>query len=275
MTGLSSRAEEKLLGAKMVGRWPSGAPLALAPTHDDPKLGRDAGRHNDFGYADDPRGLKCPVGAHARRANPRDAFDDDGSVNVQLHRMIRRGTSYGPALPEDVLEDDGQDRGVVFVFAGAHLKRQFEFVKTQWLNDGIFIGAPAEKDPLVGPRRHRELHHPATPDPPTPTRLAAVRRDTWRRVLLRPRAAGDELVGGSDDMTDLDRTEGTTMAGGSTRTDRWDALDFAPPAADLVETEPPVLLDYRSGDRVAIITLNRPHADNAITTEMGAPPPRW
>ena len=64
--------------------------------------------------------------------------------------MIRRGTSYGPMLPEGVLEDDGADRGIVFVFAGAHLKRQFEFVKTQWLNDGIFIGAPAEKDPLVG-----------------------------------------------------------------------------------------------------------------------------
>ena len=60
------------------------------------------------------------------------------------------------------------------------------------------------------------------------------------------------------------------MADGSTRTDRWDALDFAPPAADFVETEPPVLIDYRSGDRVAVITLNRPHADNAITTEMGA-----
>src|SRR4029079_14251992 len=54
------------------------------------------------------------------------------------------------------------------------------------------------------------------------------------------------------------------------RTHRWDALDFAPPAADLVETEPPVLIDYRSGDRVAVITLNRQHADNAITTEMGA-----
>jgi hypothetical protein len=53
-------------------------------------------------------------------------------------------------LPDGVLEDDGADRGIVFVFAGAHLKRQFEFVKTQWLNDGIFIGAPAEKDPLVG-----------------------------------------------------------------------------------------------------------------------------
>ena len=70
---------------------------------------------------------------------------------MRLHRMIRRGTSYGPMLPEGVLEDDGADRGIIFVFAGAHPKRQFEFVKTQWLNDGIFIGAPAEKDPLVGP----------------------------------------------------------------------------------------------------------------------------
>ena len=147
----SSRADAELLGAKMVGRWQSGAPLALTPSEDDPALGADPKRNNDFLYGDDPRGFKCPLGAHARRANPRDAFDDDGSVAVQLHRMIRRGTSYGPMLPEGVLEDDGVDRGIIFVFAGAHLGRQFEFVKTQWLNDGIFIGAPTEKDPLVGP----------------------------------------------------------------------------------------------------------------------------
>jgi enoyl-CoA hydratase len=60
------------------------------------------------------------------------------------------------------------------------------------------------------------------------------------------------------------------VADGSTRTDRWKSLDFGPPSPDVEETEPPVLLDYRSGDRVAVITLNRPHADNAITTEMGA-----
>ena len=53
-------------------------------------------------------------------------------------------------------------------------------------------------------------------------------------------------------------------------TDRWAALDFGPPAPDVVETEPPILLDYLSDGRVARITLNRPHADNAITTEMGA-----
>jgi Dyp-type peroxidase family len=145
-----SREDEELLGAKMVGRWQSGAPLVLAPQRDDPELGADPMRNNDFGFADDPRGFKCPLGAHARRANPRDALDQDGSVDVRLHRMIRRGTSYGPSLPPGSLEDDGADRGIVFVFAGTHLKRQFEFVKAQWLNDGIFIGAPPEKDPLVG-----------------------------------------------------------------------------------------------------------------------------
>ena len=118
-----------------------------SPERDDPELGEDPARNNDFGYADDPRGFKCPAGAHARRANPRDALDHDGSVDVRLHRMIRRGTSYGPMLPDGVLEDDGADRGIIFVFAGAHLKRQFEFVKTQWLNDGIFIGAPGREGP--------------------------------------------------------------------------------------------------------------------------------
>jgi enoyl-CoA hydratase/carnithine racemase len=56
----------------------------------------------------------------------------------------------------------------------------------------------------------------------------------------------------------------------STGTDRWAALDFGPPTADVVETEDPVLLDYLADGQVAVITLNRPHADNAITTEMGA-----
>ncbi|MEU8236345.1 Dyp-type peroxidase [Actinoplanes sp. NPDC048967] len=148
----ADRREEALLGAKMVGRWPSGAPLAVAPERDDPELGKDPERNNDFRYGDDPRGFRCPAGAHARRANPRDALDHENTVDVRLHRMIRRGTSYGPILPDGVLDDDGADRGIIFVFAGAHLDRQFEFVKTQWLNDGIFIGAPGESDPLVGPR---------------------------------------------------------------------------------------------------------------------------
>lgn len=164
-----NRAEEELLSAKIVGRWQSGAPLALSPDQDDPELGDDPRRNNDFGYGDDPRGFKCPVGAHARRANPRDALDQEGSVDVRLHRMIRRGTSYGPILPDGVTEDDGIDRGIMFVFAGAHIKRQFEFVKTQWLNDGIFIGAPHDSDPLVG--RHDDSISFTIPQRPIRRRL--------------------------------------------------------------------------------------------------------
>jgi enoyl-CoA hydratase len=52
-------------------------------------------------------------------------------------------------------------------------------------------------------------------------------------------------------------------------TDRWQALDFGPPPSNGEEPESPVLVDYLADGRIALITLNRPHADNAITTEMG------
>ncbi|MGK4580344.1 Dyp-type peroxidase [Kitasatospora sp. HPMI-4] len=140
--------EEELLAAKIVGRWPSGTPLILASERDDPALGADAQRNNDFHYQEaDPHGAICPHGAHARRANPRDS---EIIGDVHLHRMIRRGTNYGPPLPQGVLTDDGADRGIVFVFIGTHLDRQFEFVKSQWLNDGNFAGLDQEKDLLTG-----------------------------------------------------------------------------------------------------------------------------
>ena len=139
-----------MLAAKFVGRWPSGAPLVLAPERDHPELGAGPRRNNAFGYAqEDPRGLKCPIGAHARRVNPRDS---DVIGVVRRHRMVRRSTSYGPMLPVGVLEDHGADRGIVFASIGAHLDRQFEFVKTQWVNDGTFFGAPGLMDLLVGPQ---------------------------------------------------------------------------------------------------------------------------
>ena len=143
----SSPQDEELLAAKMMGRWRSGAPLALSPERDDPSLGGDAGRNNDFLYGNDPIGLKTPTGSHIRRANPRDA---QVAGAVRLHRMIRRGTAYGPLLPEGVMEDDGADRGIMFVFLGAHLKRQFEFVQSEWVNDSTFIGGSGEKDPISG-----------------------------------------------------------------------------------------------------------------------------
>ncbi|MFD4608876.1 Dyp-type peroxidase [Streptomyces sp. NPDC058440] len=146
----SSPEEEELLAAKMVGRWRSGAPLVLAPDRDDPELAADPTRANDFTYRqDDPAGLRCPMGAHIRRMNPRDALEDT-IADVRIHRALRRGTTYGPMLPEGRLDDDGAERGIVFIFMGADLVRQFEFLKTQWGNDGDFVGLGTERDPLIG-----------------------------------------------------------------------------------------------------------------------------
>ncbi|MEU2621445.1 Dyp-type peroxidase [Streptomyces sp. NPDC007157] len=146
----SSPEEEELLAAKMVGRWRSGAPLMLAPEHDDPALAADPQRVNDFAYHEqDPRGLCCPLGAHIRRAYPRDSLVE-GLVDPTIHRALRRAATYGPPLPEGELEDDGADRGIVFIFMGTDLGRQFEFIKSQWINDGDFTGLDTEKDPLVG-----------------------------------------------------------------------------------------------------------------------------
>jgi Dyp-type peroxidase family len=140
--------DEELLAAKLMGRWRSGAPLALCPFHDDPALGADNNRNNDFMFeADDKAGLKTPGGSHIRRTNPRDASI---AGVARIHRMIRRGTAYGPLLPEGVLEDDGADRGLMFAFVGANIGRQFEFVQSEWINDGIFFGGGDDRDPIVG-----------------------------------------------------------------------------------------------------------------------------
>jgi enoyl-CoA hydratase len=71
-------------------------------------------------------------------------------------------------------------------------------------------------------------------------------------------------------VTGTDRQEEDSVATNPTSTDRWKALDFGPPPSGLEEPDSPVLVDYLSEGQVALITLNRPHADNAITTEMGA-----
>lgn len=147
-THSSNHEEQEFLAAKMMGRWRSGAPLALCPFHDDPGLGADPRRNNDFLYQeDDPSGLKTPAGSHIRRTNPRDASI---AGVARIHRMIRRGTAYGPPLPEGVLEDDGAERGLMFAFVGAHPRRQFEFVQSEWINDGVFFGGGRDKDPVVG-----------------------------------------------------------------------------------------------------------------------------
>jgi Dyp-type peroxidase family len=144
----SNADDEEFLAAKMMGRWRSGAPLSLCPVHDDPAIGVDAAKNNDFLFkADDPLGYKTPLGSHIRRVNPRDA---EVAGVARIHRMIRRGTAYGPPLPDGVLEDDGAERGLMFAFVGANLGRQFEFVQSEWMNDSAFFGGTSEQDPVCG-----------------------------------------------------------------------------------------------------------------------------
>jgi len=156
--------DPEFIAAKMAGRWRSGCPLALSPQKDDPSIARDSQRVNNFQYAtDDPKGYLTPLGCHIRRVNPRDALDNT-VTDPRLHKIFRKGSAYGPALPEGVLEDDGKDRGIFIAFANANPQRQFEFVQSQWVNDGDFIAAGAEKDPLASVQSdHGVYTFPAKP----------------------------------------------------------------------------------------------------------------
>ena len=146
------------LAAKMVGRWPSGAPLVLSPDADDPDM--DRARLNAFRYHDqDPQGLRCPVAAHVRRTNPRESLDPDPGSDASLavgkhHRLLRRGRSYGTRIPvEQALHDghDGGPRGLYFLCLNTNLARQFEFVQQTWVNSPKFAGLYDEPDPIVAP----------------------------------------------------------------------------------------------------------------------------
>ena len=137
--------EQELIAAKLMGRWRSGAPLVLAPDKDDPALGADLQRNNDFNYKQmDPHGYAVPLGSHMRRMNPRDT-----AANMNRRRMIRRGATYGPHLPEDAPED-GVERGIAAFVICASLIRQFEFAQNVWANDRNFHELGNERDPIIG-----------------------------------------------------------------------------------------------------------------------------
>jgi deferrochelatase/peroxidase EfeB len=136
------------LASLAIGRRLDGTPLM--PAEGD----------NGFGYRTDPHGRTCPLGAHVRRANPRDLLGDspdDALLTASRHRLLRRGRNYGGPLPQSWtawLEqaDPGPDeeRGLVFIALCADLRRQFEFIQQTWLNSRKFGGLYEERDPLVG-----------------------------------------------------------------------------------------------------------------------------
>ena len=137
--------EQELMAAKLMGRWRSGAPLVLAPNKDDPALGADPQRNNDFDYGKmDPHGYAVPLGSHIRRMNPRDT-----AANMNRRRMIRRGGTYGPHLAEGAPKD-GIERGIAAFIICASLIRQFEFAQNVWVNDRNFHELGNERDPVCG-----------------------------------------------------------------------------------------------------------------------------
>jgi Dyp-type peroxidase family len=173
---------EATVRAKIVGRWPSGIPLAVAPTFqasqeiaakwcDIPalqlketatctvaELARLADYERflcDFRYGDDPEGVKCPVTAHIRRSNPRDGLEPSGATTAPTSRLtnrrriLRRGLPYG----DSSAPDDASEHGVVFMALCGSLFDQFEFVQQQWIQYGASFNAGNDTDPLVGLRR--------------------------------------------------------------------------------------------------------------------------
>jgi deferrochelatase/peroxidase EfeB len=158
------------LAAAMVGRRRDGRPLLAPRAQAIPGAGTapDQVRLNGFTYDGDPGGEQCPLGAHIRRANPRNAdyprkpvgivahltallgFGGDGGLrddvvsSVRFHRLLRRGREYG--------QPDDADRGLRFVAVNANILRQFEFLQNAWLRSTTFDGLSGESDPLLGNR---------------------------------------------------------------------------------------------------------------------------
>jgi Dyp-type peroxidase family len=127
------------LAAKIIGRWQSGAPLALSPDQDD-----HSAPEAEYDYNDDPFGHKTPRFAHVRKMYPR----DDAFFERDWHRIIRRGIPFGPVY--DGPEDAGAERGLLLNAYMASLENQFEFLMRGWANDPDFIEAGDGPDPLIG-----------------------------------------------------------------------------------------------------------------------------
>jgi Dyp-type peroxidase family len=164
-SGAGRPALRDLLAAKFVGRWKSGAPLVKAWKADDPSLARE----NDFGYREtDPAGLRCPLGAHIRRSNPRDWLGPSPEAargTANRHRLLRRGRSYGRRHADPLAGDDGVERGLHFISLNGDIERQFEFVQQTWLNNRVFGGLADERDPIVAVSQGDHEHFTVPSEP--------------------------------------------------------------------------------------------------------------
>lgn len=158
VAGKRYNMQPEAMAAKLMGRWRNGNPLVLWPNAPGPDPTPDHPPSNEFDYApaaghpafyDDAHGLRCPIGAHTRRLNPR------GSLVMgkpYSRRIIRRAMPYGPPF-DPSLPDDGIERGLIGFFIGGDLAMQFEFLQSTWANDDLattgirdtrdaYLGAP-------------------------------------------------------------------------------------------------------------------------------------
>jgi Dyp-type peroxidase family len=100
---------------------------------------------NDFLFGtEDPQGLRCPYGAHVRRANPRDSFSPGSMEQVEItnrHRILRIGRGF--------VAQPGRQAGLMFMCLNADIERQFEFIQQSWMGSTKFHGLDAETDPIA------------------------------------------------------------------------------------------------------------------------------
>jgi Dyp-type peroxidase family len=127
------------IGARIVGRWKSGAPVVLSPTKDDPALGQDVQRNQNFDYSNDLDQNACPYSAHIRKTDPRSG-SAPANIPVLPHLIIRAGIPYGPEVTQ--AEKDAKktscERGLAFVCYQSSLESGFQFLQKFWANNPGF-----------------------------------------------------------------------------------------------------------------------------------------
>ncbi|KAF8151771.1 peroxidase TAP [Crassisporium funariophilum] len=159
---LTPEEGSELLGARIVGRWKSGAPIDITPFEDDPKLAVDPTRNNNFSFHGEINSqLRCPFAAHVRKTNPRDDLEvpppPTGSISVQKNRIMRRGVQFGPEVTkeEKAAAKTQHSRGLLFACYQTNIQNGFQFLQHSWANNSNFppFETQAEApglDPLIG-----------------------------------------------------------------------------------------------------------------------------
>ncbi|KAJ7126012.1 fungal peroxidase [Mycena epipterygia] len=153
---LTPQQGSDLLGARMIGRWKSGAPVFLSPLVDDPVLGADPNRNNNFTYAEPGQTVsnstdqsKCPFSAHIRKTRPRGDF---GAESLNTHHIVRGGIPYGPEVTADEAASNTTsiERGLAFVSYQSNIGQGFQFLQQFWADNTNFVQGNVGFDPIIG-----------------------------------------------------------------------------------------------------------------------------